>query len=501
MKLKSKKRTLALVCALTATTAVPALALENEFHGMYRLGGVASNFVGSEAASYYTYNGSNMFAQDISKAGNNRKDQHPSNATFLDQRARLLYTAKIDDELKLVTKFEVNARWGDQNYGAGISGGGAVGSDMVNLRTKNVYLDYDFNLGIPMNAKIGIQSFGDSYKGIFFDNDAAAAIFKAKLEKGSVTAGFSRFADNGSLNSYASVTNNTGGANPTPNTNGNLFGGGLPVTTQDNSTMTSGIAYGDVSTDYWFLDGKYDINKNLSVGGSYYLLYSDIAQKLSGTNATAKYKERVHMVGVNATGKVGPAVVDGFFIYQLGKTTSKDISAFAANLGARMPVGPGTLRSELLYMSGDDGNDAKTTHGFTVIGGECGYMKSGMQILARDNSLVMTRNNALFYDNNAGQGIMLATLGYDLPLSKKLMFSSNVGYGAVESRNQHIVASSGSDLATEINISLPYKPKDTLTIAPRFAYAFLGDFYKGQAAGGKTPDDLYLASLVMSLAF
>lgn len=496
MSMAGKMMRVSLGCALVAASAVPAGAMENEFHGMLRTAGVASNFHGSESASYFSYNGSNFFAQDTTKT--NLKDPHQATAYFLDQRARLMYIAKIDDELKLVTQFEVNARWGDQNYGPAVSGGGAVGSDMVNLRTKSVYLDYSFNPGIPMNAKVGIQSFGDSYKGVFFNNDAAAVLLKTNLDKATVTAGWSRFADNGSLNSYSATTNNTGGANPTPNTNGNLFGGGLPIRT---SVGTNGWAQGDVSADWYILDAKYSVNKELTVGGSYYFLYSDIAHKLSGTVPGASNVERVNMVGVNAEGKIGPALVNGFVLYQFGKDTSKDISAFTANLGAKVPVGPGTLRSELLYMSGDDGNDPHETNGFIAIGGECGYMNSGMQLLARDATLVMTRNNSLFMDNNAGQGVALATVGYDLPLNKRLMLVGNVGYAQVAAQNQHIVASSGKGLGTELNVSLPFKAKDNLTISPRFAYVFLGDFFKHQAAGGKTPDDLYSGSVVMSLAF
>lgn len=496
MNVRGRVGQVSFACALAAVSAVPAVAMDNEFHGMMRSAAVSSNYTGSESASYFSYNGSNFFAQDTTKT--NIKDPHQDNAFFVDQRARILYTAKIDDDLKFVTQFEVNARWGDQNYGAGVSGGGAVGADMVNLRTKNVYLDYSFDAGIPVNSRIGIQSFSDSYKGVFFNNDAAAAIFKGKAGDATITAGFSRFADNGSLNAYSAVTNNTGGSNPTPNTNGNLFGGGLPVTT---SAGTNGDAQGDVSTDWYFLDGKYNIGKDLIVGGSYYYLYSDIAHKLSGTNETAKYVERVNMLGVNAEGRLGSAVVNGFVLYQFGKTTSKNISAFTANAGAKLPLGPGTLRSEVLYMSGDTGNNSKTTNSFQVIGGECGYMNTGMQLLARDNTLVMTRNNALFMDNNAGQGAAIATIGYDLPLNRRLMLVGNAGYAQVAAQNQHVVASSGRGLGTELNVSLPFKAKDNLTISPRFAYVFLGDFFDKQAAGGKTPDDLYMGSVVMSLSF
>lgn len=496
MRRKNKIMAALLACALTAAGTTSALALENEFHGMYRLAAVDSNYLGSQAASYYTYNGSNMFAQDPKTA--NIREQHPATANFLDQRLRLMYIARVDEELKLVTNFEINSRWGDNNYGAGISGGGAVGADYVNLRTKSAYLDYTFNLvGVPVNSRLGIQPVADSYKGIILDNDAAAAILSSKIGATTLTVGFSRFADNGNLNSYSATTDYTGNGEPTPNTNGNLFGGGLAVT---NTNGANGAAYGDVSADFWILDAKYDINNNVTVGASYYLLYSDIAKKLSSTNATAKYRENVHMLGANAKGKFGPAQIDGFFVYQIGRTTDRDIYAFAGNLGAKVKAGPGTVKSEFLYMSGDSGTSSGRTSSFAVIGGEAGYTCSGLQILSRD-SLVMSRNNAFFYDNNAGMGVVLGVIGYELPLTSRLTANVNAGFGAVESVNSKIVAASGEYLGTEANVSLPFKAKESLTITPRFAYVFLGDFYKNLAANGKTPDNPYLASLLVNFKF
>src|SRR5690242_19937756 len=114
MSNKTKLVALMAGSAMTLAAAVPALAMENEFHGMLRLAAVASNYTGSETASYFSYNGSNFFAQDTTKT--NFKDPHQSVAHFLDQRARIMYIAKIDDDLKLQTQFELNSRWGDSNY-------------------------------------------------------------------------------------------------------------------------------------------------------------------------------------------------------------------------------------------------------------------------------------------------------------------------------------------------------------------------------------------------
>ena len=514
MKVHRKIMAILVAGALSAVTALPALAMENEFHGMFRLGAVASNFEGSEAASYYTYNGSNMFAQTGTTAATNIRDQHPTNAVFLDQRARLMYIAKLDNDLKLVSQFEMNSRWGDSDYAAGVSGGGAIGTDAVNLRTKDLYLDYSFHPGsLDFNSKIGLQYIEDNYKGVFESNDAAAAVFSTKFGDTSVRVGFSRLADNGSTN-YATATNSTGAANasgaanPTPyNTNGATFG--ISTATLTTPALGSaGIAYGTVSADWWLLDVKQKVNDKFTVGGSYYLLYSDIAKKLYASSVTTegatysiKYKENVHMLGVNAQGQLGPVDLNGFFLYQFGKTIDKDLSAFTANLGAKSKLGPGTLKAEAIYMSGDDGKNPTRSNAFVTLAGEGSYMATDLMILARDNLLIMGRNNALWYDNNAGQGAALAWVGYTLPLTDRLACKVNAGYGQIAARNSTTVASSGRKLGTELNIQLPFKAKDNLTITPRFAYAFLGDFYDNQAANGKTPDDPYKATIMMNLVF
>src|SRR6266702_956352 len=159
MSFNKKILTLAAAGALTAATAVPAMALENEFHGLFQAPGIVSNLLNGTT-------GTVAVSQDT---------LHRSKF-FIDQRARLVYMAKANDDLKLVTHFELDSRWGDNSYSAaGRNGGGAIGADGVTLETKNVYLD--FNCPITgANVKVGMQGWGDAYKGIFFANDAAGLV-------------------------------------------------------------------------------------------------------------------------------------------------------------------------------------------------------------------------------------------------------------------------------------------------------------------------------------
>jgi hypothetical protein len=83
----------------------------------------------------------------------------------VDTRARLYYTAKLNDNLKLVTKFEMDAVWGD-------SGWGDLGADGVSIEIKNVYAEW--TMGSWM-FRVGIQPWVLA-RGFAIDNDAAGIL-------------------------------------------------------------------------------------------------------------------------------------------------------------------------------------------------------------------------------------------------------------------------------------------------------------------------------------
>ena len=147
MSMKKRLLAVAAVSALTVATAVPALAFENEFHGLFRVRGIIDNF---------NDGGGGAVKPSISSPTSN----------YIEQRARLMYIAKANDDLKLVTHFEIDSRWGDNSYGSNNTwrnNGGGIGADQTNLETKNVYLDFNIP-STPLNVKLGIQGFDDGYK-------------------------------------------------------------------------------------------------------------------------------------------------------------------------------------------------------------------------------------------------------------------------------------------------------------------------------------------------
>src|SRR6266702_380218 len=304
------KKTVAIAAAAGALAAisVPAMALENEFHGMYRLFGFATNALSGNASF-------------------NTSDKGVD--AFFEQRARVQYIAKASDDLKLVTHFELDTKFGGANTSSKYinNDGGGLDADKLTLETKSVYLD--FNCPITgTNVKAGVQPYNDSFGGLFGNFDGTGVVLSKKF--GGLSA------------SYGYFTVSQAG------TTGVVFGNGK--TAQDLNA----------------LDLKYALNKDLTVGASYYMLLDqNDAGKATLTNHTA---------GLNAAGKVGPVSLAGALGMQFGKSNpgnaattltftggsihalnNNATTAIAASLAAKIAAGTGSVNIAGLYLTGDDG--------------------------------------------------------------------------------------------------------------------------------------------------
>jgi hypothetical protein len=438
---------------LTAATAVPAMALENEFHGMFRLKGFLTNFNNGKFLEY-------------DPAG---ADAKADTKNYVEQRARLKYIAKANDDLKLVTHFEIDSRWGDNSYNSNNTtrnNGGAIGADQVNLETKSVYLDFNIPK-VPVNVKLGIQPWEDAYQGIFVDADMAGLLATYKAGSGVYSLGWFRF---------------------------------------DDSKVP-----GNGSRDLVVLDGAWSVSEALKVGGSYYVL-NDQAEKPN----RAIPKETVHMFGTSAEAKLGPATVNGFLLYQFGNldanSATRHISAFAGSAGARAKLGPGTAKTSFLYASGEGSSSRSTTNAFQDVedidqGPEHDY-ESDMRMLRKDKFAQNTDNAIVFTINNRDQGVIFGSVGYDISFTDRLFAGVNAGFAAVakENANKPVNLQTGSRngsnyLGTEANAEVGYQIYDNLTARLQFAYVWLGDYYKGVAKNGADPDNPYTSRIIMQYSF
>lgn len=438
------KKAVVLAAALTAVGATSALAVEHQFGGAFTVYGDVSNFNGST-----TPNGNTGIYEPQGK------DKSAPSANHLVSRARLGYTAKANNDLKFVSMFELDYNfWGNNSYDNKRGGGAALGADGINIETKNLYLDA--NVAKNTNLKLGMQGFDDAFKGTFVGADMAGALLTHSYDKATAAAGFFRWEDR------------------------------------------AATALGRETRDVFILDGKFDLNKQTKLGAAYYFV-KDNSKNFATANQT------VHVIGVNAEAEVGAVTLDGFLAGQFGEVEAaqKDLSAYAASVGAKVKVGKGTLRGDALYTSGDNGaagnskNHAWQSVNNTGNYSETGYYAHEMVILGRDKNATTLDNAIVMNANNADHGVIFLAAGYDLPLASKLTGSANLGLAWNETKR---AGENDKFLGTEVNAELVYKVLDSVTLSARGAYVFLGDFYKNAATNG-TPDNPYDFKLLAKYSF
>jgi hypothetical protein len=451
-KFQKQMLTIAAAGALTAVTALPAMAFENEFHGMFAIKTFLSNF-------------DNGASGVIPGA----KDTKTNNYT--DQRTRIQYTAKASDDLKLVTHFEMNTRWGVA-YSASAAGepataGGDIDTDGANFLVKHAYLD--FNVGKPLNVKLGQMAYKDTLKGLYVDADLPMAYVTYKAGGYTMGLGYSRFNDAA-------------------------------------SALTAKSYLGDKASDLFVLDNTYAISKDTKVGMSYYL---NVDNQLDVDGPLGKDK-KVHTLGLFGETKFGALALSGFAAMQAGSqknfvgNTTQNYHGWAADVLATMKVGSGTARTGFMFTSGDNGNGTDVAHnrgwqtvsylGTNATAAQNSYNESGMMLLVRNTAMGGTSTDGYF--RKPITNIALAHMGYDATLTEKLYLNGNVGFAwipasgrlATPSATAQTAVFNGSDfMGTEINVETGYKLYKNLTLKAQVAYVMLGGAYKNLAAA--TPNN------------
>ena len=428
--------------AMVAAAAVPALAFENEFHGMYRAYGYVTNtYSAAPATAASTLPGvAGTAGPAVSLSAN------PRTVNYVEQRARLQYIAKANDDLKLVTHFELDTLFGGgtaTKYQGNDAGG--LDADQVTLETKNVYLDFNIPAA-PLNVKIGIQPYNDAFQGTFGNFDGSGVLATAKLGMLTPSLGWFRVAES------------TGSA-------------------------TSRFFPGKNSNELLALNVKAALSKDITVGGSYYYLGKDI----NAFSATAPSAQVVHTLGVDAAAKVGPAALTAFGAYQMGEySENRDLAAYALGAVAKVNLGLGNVNVAALYLSGSKdttasaaGGDYKGWQQLAPNGATSYFGASNMWLLIRNNATINTSTAIGGTDlAKGGRGFLGLFAGFD-GKADKLFYSANVGYAQTAEER----GSEDGTIGTEVNATVGYKMYDNLAVSLTGAYAMLGD-----GMGGKTAD-------------
>ncbi len=461
----SIKKTVAIAAAAGALAAisVPAMAFENEFHGTYSFNTTFSNF-------------QNGTSGDVAVAGKPEK-QRMNN--FFEQRARLQYIAKASDDLKLVTHFEF-----DNRFGAGrAAGNGDLDTDFTNFELKHMYLD--FNLGKSFNTKVGMMPYKDTIKGLLIDADVPVILTTTKMGAYTLGVGFARFDDD----TTPSVAN----------------------------TGTDAGRLGDANIDMFILDNTFAFSKDTKAALSYYFIADGAAGETGYANAstpngsnilglnTADQDILLHTFALSGETKVGPVGLSGFAAMQAGhrkhtgpSNSSTQLHGWAANVAAKAAVGPGTAKAGLLFTSGNNSTDSAHYKGW-VTSSVNTYNEGGMQILARNTAQSPTSTDRYIRRNVTN--LALLTMGYDANLTEKTFLNANVGFGWTPASGE--VAKNASDfMGTEINLEGGYKVNPNLTLKATGAYMILGGLYdKADVTGTKDPENPYSLRLHAQFKF
>jgi len=372
-----------------AATAASA-AVENQFGGYWR------------TRSYYQ----DQFRQD-------------DNDTWrTDNRTRLYYTAKFNDDFKFVNKFEFNTTWGD-------TVGGDIGADGMGIwRIKNSYAD--FNVG-NANMKLGIQA-ATIARGFIFDDDFSGAMLTMKFGNVSVPLFYAAVQEEDVLTATPTFTP----------VDARIAGGLVVAKISDALTVTP---YGV----YYFVDTPDSTDL--------FYLGADVDAKFGAVSAWA-------------TG-----------IFNGGQLDGDDNVAFLAAAGADA----GIVHGQAFYATGDDDATDDENNAFVSAPGALGGGNvTSVLSPGYGSSYYWAEIMGLgAFDNTQSAGspgdditnIWAANAGVTIKPMDKVKIDADVWYAALAEDN----AAGDTELGVELDGKLTYTIMENLTAEGIFAYLISGD--------------------------
>jgi hypothetical protein len=399
-------------------------------------------------------------------------DQPDSNDNITDTRTRLYYTAKFNDDLKFVNKFEFNSSWGDDN-------GGDVGADgKGNFRIKNSYVDATFG---KVNAKMGIQTVTIG-RGFVLNDDSSSLIATADFGMVKLPVG------------YVAISAEDAD-----------FPGWDGSRAKNQQFTTNGVTrtgFGDGEGDIHLLTVMPQININDSVKVTPHATWATITSEDSdlyylGVDADLKF---------DAVSAWATAVYNGGQLDNLDGTES-DISAFLLAGGADANLGMVGVHGQGFYGSGDDNRNDDDIDSYVFVGGPgtgSGYYWAEILGLGTFDNPIQTVTN-LGFNGAAGDGtntfqadkvsnVWALNAGVTLKPMDKMKIDFDVWYAELaEAQLSSVSGRLEDELGLELDGKLTYNMMDNLKAEFVFAYLFAGD-----AVG---PEDVMEGGVQFSLAF
>jgi hypothetical protein len=471
---------LALAAVMVIALTVPAAALENEFGGYWRT----------------------RFYQDGDFGGDGGNDGYRR----VDTRTRLYYTAKINDNLKFVNKFEMDAVWGENqnasrtNYfddagnpiytndngaadpdnidsfgdptntaGSTPSLYGDVGADGVKVEVKNSYAD--FNVG-PVNMTVGVQPYS-LFRDFHISDDASGIIARWKVLDNFVLAGswlkaFEGGDDDGNNDDVDAYT---------------LTGA---FWFSENLSIKPSISYARSSEATEYVDaiglagsGLYDLPPgttplNPATVGA---VTGELELWTYGFDFDAAFDN----FGIWATlyGQSGSLDTSGSDI---------DFKGWLAAVGGNVALGMFDVHGQFIYTPGDDDSDSDVDQIYSPLGS---YYWSEIMGLGT-------------FDDAASAGspgdkvanLVAFNIGTTVKPMDKLKIAVDLWYAMLE--EDEFAPGQEDELGTELDVKVSYQLVEGLNLDLIGAYLWAGDATSGD---GNNDEDPYEFGAQLSLSF
>jgi hypothetical protein len=445
---------LALAALLVVAFAMPASALENIFGGYWH-----TRFVTQK-----NFDGDDTEALDISE---------------MNTRTRIYYTAKLNDNLKLVNKFEMDTVWGNKDVSAAPAGTlssnfGDAGADGVAIEIKNTYAD--FNVG-PVNFLVGIQNFKLG-RGFISDDDASGmkAIWKV---------------------------------------NDGLY---LPFVYQKVKEGGAGKNANAQDVDAYIFAPIIMLSKDIKLSPYYAFFHAQDANLLglrlglpaSGTQTYGLADDvNVNIAGFDFDAKMGAASLWLTGIYQFGSLSTRntslghpagtdiDLKGYLLAAGGKFDLGKADVHGQVFYATGEEKgltdkeyNAYFTTTSTTYYWAE--ILGAGVFDGLGGGSGI---RNSVPYSYDVGPSNTLAVnLGVTVKPMDKLSVTADLWYAKLAEKN----AFNKDKLGVEADLRITYKLIEGLTLDVVGAYLFAGD---AVSADGNNDSNPYEYGTQLSLSF
>ena len=383
--------------------------------GLMLVGGVAVTTASAVESQFGGYWRTRAFFQDnfVQTPANN--DDSSYNRT--DNRTRLYYTAKFNDNFKFVNKFEFNSNWGDNN-------GGDIGADGNTFVIKNSYAD--FTLGM-VNTKIGIQHAAIA-RSFLFDDDFSGVALTGDFGMVKVPLLYVAGPQDDVNNPTFVLNPTTGNINAT---------GGASDDTHILSAMPS------------FMIGD---NIKLTVNGTWEYVTSS--------------ETDLYWIGADVDATFGAVSAWGTFLFNGGQIddgtgNSNDVTAWLVAGGADVSI----VHGQAFFATGDDNPNEPDHDEFQLVPGASYYWSEIMGYGVFDNAVSQGSPGDQISD------IAAFNLGVTLKPMEKLTLDVDAWYAMLAEDN----ANGDNELGLEFDGKVTYALMDDLNAEFIFAYLVSGD--------------------------